>query len=185
MSDQLIPPAIIHAPSSDFPTDVFKWIKENAEGKMALKSMKCHKYFQHPDFPYSIILNIAYNDREDKWDVMTLDGKKLVYYGLESIETAFTKKLWLIGSLALLESPNLVTRFITKIAVCDIKYLTLADQQFSFNDFLFLTSANLITHISLYNTVINDDNGDPIFIDSILKCLPNLTAFIWYVFSLF
>uniref|UniRef100_A0AC34G0Q4 Uncharacterized protein n=1 Tax=Panagrolaimus sp. ES5 TaxID=591445 RepID=A0AC34G0Q4_9BILA len=137
----VLPPLIIHAPASDFPSDILKWMKKDAKPKMALKLMKCHKYFQHQQFPYFVVKSIACYDGQDILEVRSFYYRKYYYKGLE---------------------------------VCDIKRLTLRDQELLIDEFKFLASSGTVESLVFYATTIKKENGDIIFFDQLLEFLPNV-----------
>uniref|UniRef100_A0AC34F6N0 Uncharacterized protein n=1 Tax=Panagrolaimus sp. ES5 TaxID=591445 RepID=A0AC34F6N0_9BILA len=179
MSDPFIPLLIIHPPSSDFPSDVLKWMKINAKPKMALKLMQCHKYFQHPEFPYSIIEDVEYYFDGYEQYFSALDAEYLNDDELfESIKN-ITKNLWITHGISLIEVPtSIISCLIPKIAVCDISKLDLVNQQLSINEFKFLTASGRIKVLDFYNTSVKNENGEPVFVDEYFEFLPNVKDFV-------
>uniref|UniRef100_A0AC34F201 Uncharacterized protein n=1 Tax=Panagrolaimus sp. ES5 TaxID=591445 RepID=A0AC34F201_9BILA len=157
------------APSSDFPSDVLKWMKECAKAKMALKLMKCHKYFQHEKFQYFVVEDVSYDENEDEWTLDMSNDKRHVYEGLQNIP----KMLWITDSIHLYGSiSNLTSVIIPKIVVCDITHLHLSSQIIVFDDFKFLTP--FVEYFYFRNTTIKYQNGDTVFLDQLFECLPNV-----------
>ena len=73
-----------------FPTDVLKWMKNNAKPGMALKLMQICKYFQHKEFPYFVIKNIFVDPNFCKYT--TLNDQK---FDSENLDITTTKKFWI------------------------------------------------------------------------------------------
>uniref|UniRef100_A0A914QYN9 F-box domain-containing protein n=1 Tax=Panagrolaimus davidi TaxID=227884 RepID=A0A914QYN9_9BILA len=176
MSDNI---PFIRVPSSDFPSDILKWMKINAKPKMLLKLMKCCKYFQHfPEFPFFVVKEISFcykdegDEYEDHWWLMTLDDKTQIFKGLKSIERV-TKKFWITKLLVF----NVPEYLIPKIAVCDIRILHL-DKPISYDDFKFLTASGNVKELNIWES-IKYSNGDPVYIDKIFECVPKVTD-IWF-----
>uniref|UniRef100_A0A914PZ25 F-box domain-containing protein n=1 Tax=Panagrolaimus davidi TaxID=227884 RepID=A0A914PZ25_9BILA len=172
MSDYI---PFIRVPLSDFPSDVLKWMKINAKPKMLLKLMKCCKYFQHfPEFPFFVVKKFH---TINNW-VETLNGKFLTYEGERGFEK-INKKLWITDILAISGQANIFSSIFPKIALCDVYKLSIYGQKLSFDEFKFLTCSGNVKHLDITKTFINHENGDPVFIDSILKCVPNVEIFKW------
>uniref|UniRef100_A0A914QLM5 Uncharacterized protein n=1 Tax=Panagrolaimus davidi TaxID=227884 RepID=A0A914QLM5_9BILA len=176
MSDNI---PFVRAPSSDFPSDVLKWMKINAKPKMLLKLMKCCKYFQHfPEFPFFVVKEIRFcykdegDEYEDHWWLMTLDDKTQIFKGLKSIEKV-TKPIWITKSLVF----NVPEYLIPKIAVCDIQILHL-EHPISYDYFKFLTASGNVKELNIWASV-KYSNGDPVYIDKIFECVPKVTD-IWF-----
>uniref|UniRef100_A0A914PLW6 F-box domain-containing protein n=1 Tax=Panagrolaimus davidi TaxID=227884 RepID=A0A914PLW6_9BILA len=158
MSDNI---PFIRAPLSDFPSDILKWMKINANPKMLLKLMKCCKYFQHlPEFPYFVVKEIRFcykvegGEDEDHWWLMTLDDKTQIFKGLKSIEKV-TKKFWITKSLDF----NVPEYLIPKIAVCDIQILHL-EKPISYDYFKFLTASGNVKEFNISTSAsIKYNNG--------------------------
>uniref|UniRef100_A0AC35F5Y5 DUF38 domain-containing protein n=1 Tax=Panagrolaimus sp. PS1159 TaxID=55785 RepID=A0AC35F5Y5_9BILA len=163
----------IHVPLSDFPSEVLKKMKENANPKMSLKLMQCHKYFQHQEFPYFIIKSFEYDD--DEWNFITLNDEVHLYNGVEGIEKLTTKKLWITENIILLD--NIVSRLIPKIVVCDILWLKLYNQKMTYDEFKFLTASGNVEILELCNTDITHKNGDFVDVHTLLGCVPNIFEF--------
>uniref|UniRef100_A0AC34FDI6 DUF38 domain-containing protein n=1 Tax=Panagrolaimus sp. ES5 TaxID=591445 RepID=A0AC34FDI6_9BILA len=161
------------APSSNFPSDVLKWMKENAKSKMALKLMKCNKYFQHSEFPYFVVRSARYYGDEDVWRLFRLDSELHIHEGLESIQKMF----WITQCISVYRLSTSVSNLISKIAVCDIKYLELKNQNILFDEFKFLTSSGTVETLYFLETTIKDENGQRVFIDQFFKLLPNVKDF--------
>uniref|UniRef100_A0A914QVN0 F-box domain-containing protein n=1 Tax=Panagrolaimus davidi TaxID=227884 RepID=A0A914QVN0_9BILA len=167
----------IHIPSSDFPSDILKWMKINANPKMLFTLMKCCKYFQDfPEFPYFVVKEVQYGFKRDNWLFQTLDGKVYFYEGTQGIEN-IGKKLWITEILVLSAFPKIVSCIIPKIAVCDIKSLSLQFQNLAFNEFKYLTASGNVIDIFLRESTIKYENDEQVFIDLIFKCVPNVETF--------
>uniref|UniRef100_A0A914QFM5 DUF3822 family protein n=1 Tax=Panagrolaimus davidi TaxID=227884 RepID=A0A914QFM5_9BILA len=171
MSDNI---PFIRVPSSDFPSDILKWMKINAKPKMSLKLMKCCKYFQHfPEFPFFVVKKFEITPDETLLFI-TLDKKEHFYESLEEFENSNTKNLWITEHFYADEVSNLISRLIPKIAVCDFKRLSLFDQKITFDEFRFLTDSEKLKYLDLFDTIITFENGNPVFIDTLFKSLPNV-----------
>uniref|UniRef100_A0AC34GZ39 DUF38 domain-containing protein n=1 Tax=Panagrolaimus sp. ES5 TaxID=591445 RepID=A0AC34GZ39_9BILA len=170
MAENIHPtPLIIHVPSSDFPSDVLKWMKKDAKGKILYKLMKSNKYFQHSEFPFFAVKFVEYDAWWDnKWIIYTLDGHRLE--GLGDTEEV----LWITETLRLTELPNLVSRIISATAVFDLKELLFEHQELMFDEFKILTASGNIKCLSFQGTNVKHENGDPVFIDELFEFLSNV-----------
>uniref|UniRef100_A0A914QIY8 F-box domain-containing protein n=1 Tax=Panagrolaimus davidi TaxID=227884 RepID=A0A914QIY8_9BILA len=166
----------IRVPLSDFPMDVLKWMKINAKPKMLFKLMKCCKYFQDlPEFPFFVVKQFY---TVNNWFFETLTGKFLTYEGEQEFEK-INKNLWITDILAINGQANIFSSVFPKIAVCEVRKLSFSSQKLSFDEFKFLTCSGNVKYLDIKKTFINHKNGDPVYIDSILKCVPNVEIFKW------
>uniref|UniRef100_A0AC34FMS1 Uncharacterized protein n=1 Tax=Panagrolaimus sp. ES5 TaxID=591445 RepID=A0AC34FMS1_9BILA len=86
-----------------------------------------------------------------------------------------SSKTWINDSLvihATTDIDNLAFSIVTKIYKCDAKYLTLYDQVFTFDEFLFLGSA--VEQLALYRSIVRDEDGREVAFETLVECLPNL-----------
>uniref|UniRef100_A0AC35FHQ6 Uncharacterized protein n=1 Tax=Panagrolaimus sp. PS1159 TaxID=55785 RepID=A0AC35FHQ6_9BILA len=87
------------------------------------------------------------------------------------------KKLWITDILGISGQANIFSSIFPKIAVCDVQILAFSGQKLSFDEFKFLTCSGNVKHLNIGETFIIHENGDPVYIDSILKCVPNVEIF--------
>uniref|UniRef100_A0A914QE22 CHK kinase-like domain-containing protein n=1 Tax=Panagrolaimus davidi TaxID=227884 RepID=A0A914QE22_9BILA len=90
------------------------------------------------------------------------------------------KNLWITDVLAINGQANIFSSVFSKIAVCDVHKLSFCDQKLSFDEFKFLTCSGNVKYLDITKTFINHENGDSVYIDSILKCVPNVEIFKCY-----
>uniref|UniRef100_A0AC34FCT7 Uncharacterized protein n=1 Tax=Panagrolaimus sp. ES5 TaxID=591445 RepID=A0AC34FCT7_9BILA len=161
-------------PESDFPSDVLKWAKKNAAPKMALKLMQICKYFQ---FPYFVINTLEGNyggwryRQEDSYSYRNIDIKNL------------SKKLWVTRKLGFWNN-NVLIPLLPKIAVSDFYFLSLKNQNITFNEFKFLTAAGNVTEVFLYDSLIKDESDHNVPLEDILECLPKIEKLRMYAHNL-
>uniref|UniRef100_A0A914P976 Uncharacterized protein n=1 Tax=Panagrolaimus davidi TaxID=227884 RepID=A0A914P976_9BILA len=161
-------------PPSDFPSDVLKWMKKNAKPKAELKLMQTCKYFLYQKFPY-VLVKDSMNGTNEHPSAPTF---KFNYRNIHLNKIAI--KFWLTGKLAIRTETNFNTLF-PKIAVCEIKSLSLLDLCITFEHFNFLTDSGNITTLYLFNAIIKNLNGSNVPLEDILEGLPNLCELQMYV----
>uniref|UniRef100_A0AC34F4V3 Uncharacterized protein n=1 Tax=Panagrolaimus sp. ES5 TaxID=591445 RepID=A0AC34F4V3_9BILA len=154
----------------DFPRDVYKWMKTNAEPKMAIKLMKISKYFQHKNaFPYLVVKNVSTNVLNKDlyfWTCRTLNNK---VYKIKQNE----KKLWIAGDFFCTAYPsNATSDFLLKTVVCDLQKLTIKNQKITMNEFKKLTDGGNVEEFCMDQTLITDSNGKIVSLEDICACLP-------------
>uniref|UniRef100_A0AC34GGR2 Uncharacterized protein n=1 Tax=Panagrolaimus sp. ES5 TaxID=591445 RepID=A0AC34GGR2_9BILA len=147
MPDQLPARVRFRDPSVlEHPVDVLKWMKKNANPKMAFKLMKCCKFFQIPEFPYFVVKEVCYDKK--KWTFITLDNEKHVFESIENI----TKKLWITKYL-FFKSKNLTSHLISKIGVCNVEMLSLINQVITYDEFQILTASGTVKDFHFFNSM--------------------------------
>uniref|UniRef100_A0AC34GAW9 Uncharacterized protein n=1 Tax=Panagrolaimus sp. ES5 TaxID=591445 RepID=A0AC34GAW9_9BILA len=142
-----------YPPSSDFPSDALRWMKYNATlyPRRALKLMQTHKYFIYNEFPYTCIQHLVspVADDNDEWFIKRLNSEWESDITLDDLPN----NIWLTDSLMAFK-PNFIPQLFSKIAVYDIKELSLSRQidyhTFCFSDFKVLASNSLNSIRRLY-----------------------------------
>uniref|UniRef100_A0AC34F4L0 Uncharacterized protein n=1 Tax=Panagrolaimus sp. ES5 TaxID=591445 RepID=A0AC34F4L0_9BILA len=157
----------------DFPPDVYKWMKNNAEPKKALKLMKVCKYFQHKNgFPYLVVKNVT--SCGNIWIYQTLDGQKHDFQRIEDIP----KKFWITEELELVIGQNVASILLLKTVVCNIRKLKLDNQIITLNEFKLLTDGGNVEICDMMLSTITDNNGEIVPLEDICECLPNASKIV-------
>uniref|UniRef100_A0A914Q5D9 F-box domain-containing protein n=1 Tax=Panagrolaimus davidi TaxID=227884 RepID=A0A914Q5D9_9BILA len=165
----------IHIPSSDFPSDILKWMKIKANPKMLLKLMKCCKYFQHfPEFPFFVVKEAFYDGDPRPSSFTTLNDE--MYLMEEEYIKNNDKKIWVTNDFGIYDPKLVFSTILPKYAVFDIRFLVLYHQKLSFEELKILTASGTIEKMNFEDTIFKSENGKQVFIDSILECVPNLAS---------
>uniref|UniRef100_A0A914Q4A2 Uncharacterized protein n=1 Tax=Panagrolaimus davidi TaxID=227884 RepID=A0A914Q4A2_9BILA len=154
-------------PSTDFPSDLLKYIKKNAYPKPAIKLSKLNKYFIQEKCPFIYIRENVhiYKDNVTFWN----PGPK--EYKIKEIPNNLG-----IGKTFRVYFENLVPQLISKIVICDLKYLYISPSaKLSFDDFRFLTSSKSFSELSVYGKVVDKDGIIPY--ETLLDNVPSLRHF--------
>uniref|UniRef100_A0A914QM28 Uncharacterized protein n=1 Tax=Panagrolaimus davidi TaxID=227884 RepID=A0A914QM28_9BILA len=156
------------SPKLYFPSDVFKWMKLNANPKMALKLMKVCKYFQHSNgFPFLVVKCILQNG--STWILETLDKKEILAESLETI----SDKLWVVGRVTIYPGQKAVANLLLKTVVINIEELMLYAQNITMDEFKALTDGGTIERCYFKQSTITFENDEIVPLEDILECLPN------------
>uniref|UniRef100_A0AC34GTK8 Uncharacterized protein n=1 Tax=Panagrolaimus sp. ES5 TaxID=591445 RepID=A0AC34GTK8_9BILA len=151
------------------PDSIMHYMKMNAPPRLSLKLMQASKYFCFKEFPYFVVKELIYfayswKFRQGKGGFQILD--------LESL----SKPLWITSSFdsGTFKDEKLVSNILSKIAVCDIKNLSLFDQIITWNEFQKLSSSGIIESIDFSGSDVKYDHGNIVPLDEIIKLLPKL-----------
>uniref|UniRef100_A0AC34G6S8 Uncharacterized protein n=1 Tax=Panagrolaimus sp. ES5 TaxID=591445 RepID=A0AC34G6S8_9BILA len=157
---------------------IYDWIKLNANPKMALKLMKCHSFFLHNEFPFLVVKSLTfYGLGGEDWRYDTLTDEAHNGSTIDSIKD-LPKKFWITESFVINpEAHNFLSSLISKMAVCDVKRLSLGNQEITFNEFQIFVSSGNVESLQLCNTIISHNNGIHLTVNEILSCVPNLKTF--------
>uniref|UniRef100_A0AC34GTJ2 Uncharacterized protein n=1 Tax=Panagrolaimus sp. ES5 TaxID=591445 RepID=A0AC34GTJ2_9BILA len=151
-----------------YPPDIVKWMRTNAEPKLALKLMKVSKRFQHKNgFPFMVVKNV-FNIRES-WVYSTLDGKEYITQQIQDIP----KKLWMSHELTLRHGHDLISTILCQTAAFSIQSLQLYGQKITIEEFRKFTHGGIVKSCILVDTTITDKNGEPVYLETLFECLPN------------
>lgn len=161
-------------PASDFPSDVLKWMKSNANPKMALKLMQICKFFQHHQFPYFVVKVLETETNGSTYISYTGTTFQKIYFD------TLTKKLWITEGLWLWGN-NPISSLLSKIAVYDFNHLSLCNQIISFKEFKFLNAGGKVIELYLSNIIVKDENDEKIPLEDIIEVIPNINELIMYV----
>uniref|UniRef100_A0A914PKN7 Uncharacterized protein n=1 Tax=Panagrolaimus davidi TaxID=227884 RepID=A0A914PKN7_9BILA len=154
-------------PSTDFPSDVLKHMKKNANPKQAIKLSKLNKYFIQEKCPFIYIEDHAYIDS----DSITFWNQEYKKYKINEIPNNLG-----IGISCFVRYDNLLPQLISKILVCNLKRLHISpDAKVSFNDFKFLTSSKSFFELDLHGKVVDKDGIVPY--ETLLENVPSLRTF--------
>uniref|UniRef100_A0A914PJM6 F-box domain-containing protein n=1 Tax=Panagrolaimus davidi TaxID=227884 RepID=A0A914PJM6_9BILA len=152
-----------------YPTDIFKWIKKNANPRMLIKLMQVCKYFCYQKFPYLVTYSFD-GFEEDIFNYSIKSG-----YINKRMKYPCNKSLWITRVLTLKTFPSILPKFIESMIICDATYIHLERIHVSFSDFKILTASRSVEILHCYgNTMICDDSGNIASLENILECLPKL-----------
>uniref|UniRef100_A0AC34GTT1 Uncharacterized protein n=1 Tax=Panagrolaimus sp. ES5 TaxID=591445 RepID=A0AC34GTT1_9BILA len=150
-----------------YPPDIVKWMRTNAEPKLALKLMKVSKRFQHKNgFPFLVVKSLF--NIGDLWDYSTLDGK---YHDAQHIQD-IPKKFWITRKLNLRAGHDVASAILHKTAAFSIRNLQLFGQKITFEGFKKITNGGNVKICILVDTTITDKNGEPVYLENLFECLP-------------
>uniref|UniRef100_A0AC35GFN0 Uncharacterized protein n=1 Tax=Panagrolaimus sp. PS1159 TaxID=55785 RepID=A0AC35GFN0_9BILA len=90
--------------------------------------------------------------------------------------------LWITkGIYCYTEDVSLVSSLLSKVIVCDITTLRLLNQIITLNEFKLLISSGNVKTFSFCLSHVEYENGEIVPIDEIMKLIPNVTEFRWYL----
>uniref|UniRef100_A0A914QSA1 FBD domain-containing protein n=1 Tax=Panagrolaimus davidi TaxID=227884 RepID=A0A914QSA1_9BILA len=75
-----------------------------------------------------------------------------------------------------LNESSFMSKIIPKIVVCDVKKLELHGQDLSLKEYEFLTASGMIEDFIFPSTLIKEENGKNVYMETILECLPNVKS---------
>uniref|UniRef100_A0A914PV50 Uncharacterized protein n=1 Tax=Panagrolaimus davidi TaxID=227884 RepID=A0A914PV50_9BILA len=158
-------------PKSDFPTDILKYMKNNATEKQALKLMKTNKYFIREKCPF-----IRFGVRvflTQEYVLQYLSIRDVMNYRIEKLPN----NLGICGTLHI-GNESLLSQFISKCVTCDLKDLVFINkiEKISYDDFKFLTSTGRLETLCLGQTIVTSNNGEIIPYESLLDHTPELRS---------
>uniref|UniRef100_A0A914PDD4 Uncharacterized protein n=1 Tax=Panagrolaimus davidi TaxID=227884 RepID=A0A914PDD4_9BILA len=104
-------------------------------------------------------------------------------FDYEVLELSNVKKpLWITKEInCYTEDVSLVSSILSKVIVCDITYLRLVNQIITLNEFKLLISSGNIKTFKFCLSHVEYENGEIVPIDEIMKLIPNVTVFRWYL----
>uniref|UniRef100_A0AC34G558 Uncharacterized protein n=1 Tax=Panagrolaimus sp. ES5 TaxID=591445 RepID=A0AC34G558_9BILA len=149
-------------PPSNFPPDVLKWIKENANPKTAPKTMQICKYFQYPDF--FAVKTMEGNDQGWRY------RSRLDINNRNMDLQALTSKIWITEELVICSEMALIF-LLPKIRIYSLE---LTNFDIPFDEFKILTAAGKIRTLKLKGIFVIDENGDDVPMEDILKEVPKI-----------
>uniref|UniRef100_A0AC34GTM1 FTH domain-containing protein n=1 Tax=Panagrolaimus sp. ES5 TaxID=591445 RepID=A0AC34GTM1_9BILA len=151
------------------PDSIMHYMKMKAPPKLLLKLMQASKYFLFKEFPYFGVKSLIYYG--DSWKFFQEKGGSQIL-DLESL----TKPLWITGSINFntIKDEKLVSDFLSKTDVCDIKSLTTYKQIITWDQFKKLSSSGTIKSINFSESDIMYADGGIVPMDEIIKLLPKL-----------
>uniref|UniRef100_A0A914QW14 Uncharacterized protein n=1 Tax=Panagrolaimus davidi TaxID=227884 RepID=A0A914QW14_9BILA len=155
-------------PSCDFPSDVLKHMKKNANPKQAIKLSKLNKYFIQEKCPFIYFGDNIHAHNNSVSFCNNLEHKN---YKINEIPNNLG-----IGIRFIVHYENLLPQLISKILICDLKRLYInQDAKLFFEDFKFLTSSKSFFELSLHGKVVDKDEIVPYEI--LLENVPSLRCF--------
>uniref|UniRef100_A0A914QHF3 Uncharacterized protein n=1 Tax=Panagrolaimus davidi TaxID=227884 RepID=A0A914QHF3_9BILA len=151
-------------PYCEFPDDVLRYIKKNGTPKQTLKSMNVIKYLIPKICPFTYFGKGYYD--------VSLDENSLSAYA-RIVFNELPNNLGISGKLSVHDG-NALPKLISKIIVCDIKYLCLRTPRISYIAFKFLTSSGKLKELELKKTIVTLENGDIVPYETLLENTPKL-----------
>uniref|UniRef100_A0A914R056 Uncharacterized protein n=1 Tax=Panagrolaimus davidi TaxID=227884 RepID=A0A914R056_9BILA len=159
-------------PYCEFPDDVLRYMKENANPKQSFKLMNVIKYFvPKKGCPFTYFGKEYFDDEYALWNENSLS-----VYAPESFEYNFNElpnNLGISGRLSVWDGRAL-PKLISKIIVCDIKYLCLSTPRISYSAFKFLTASGKLKELELEKTIVTLKNGFVVPYETLLENTPKL-----------
>uniref|UniRef100_A0AC35FPV1 Uncharacterized protein n=1 Tax=Panagrolaimus sp. PS1159 TaxID=55785 RepID=A0AC35FPV1_9BILA len=144
------------------PEPILYYLKKNSNPKLLLKLMQISKYFSFKEFPYMVV--------KDLFDYKVLDLSNV------------NKPLWITkGIYCYTKHVSLVSSLLSKVIVCDITNLRLANQIITLNEFKLLISSGNVKTFSFCYSHVEYENGETVPICEIMKLIPYVTEFRWYL----
>uniref|UniRef100_A0A914QTT3 Uncharacterized protein n=1 Tax=Panagrolaimus davidi TaxID=227884 RepID=A0A914QTT3_9BILA len=157
-----------YVPSTKFPSDVIKYMKKNAILKQTVKLMKLNKFFLQEKFELFYL--------GDKTSVYQLNNNSVRisvngenHYSIDELPNILGVSRYL-----LIYTDNVLPRLISKIIICDLKYLLLTLLRISFNDFKFLTSSVNFKKLLLNRAIVFSKNDEIVPYECLLDHVPYL-----------
>uniref|UniRef100_A0AC34F6W5 Uncharacterized protein n=1 Tax=Panagrolaimus sp. ES5 TaxID=591445 RepID=A0AC34F6W5_9BILA len=162
------------------PKPILYYLKKNSNPRLLFKLMKISKYFQFKEFPFFVVKNLEYAG-EDQWIYQNGEEKLFKKFDLQTL----SKSLWITNEINIFASNKKgISQLLSKTAVCDIKKMDFFNQILSMDEFKFLVSSNKIENPMFYHSHVEKDDGSIVPIDEVIKCLPNVKQFGWYMDSI-
>uniref|UniRef100_A0AC34F9Y1 Uncharacterized protein n=1 Tax=Panagrolaimus sp. ES5 TaxID=591445 RepID=A0AC34F9Y1_9BILA len=133
--------------------------------------VKCCKYF----YAKNKLLIVQYPQSNGDNNLIAGINDK----DIRRIPDHFNHRMWITNSFSILEfyMPNLTSTLLSKTEFCDITWLSLNEQNITWNEFLLLTSSKKITNCNLSNVEINTDKNESAFFEDVIEQLPALKWF--------
>ena len=75
------------------------------------------------------------------------------------------------------EVPNFVSSIIPRIYRCEAKYLDLAFQTLSFDEYKFLTQSGCVVRLDLEFSEVKDEKNEFVDLEKIMEFLPDVECF--------
>uniref|UniRef100_A0A914Q9P8 Uncharacterized protein n=1 Tax=Panagrolaimus davidi TaxID=227884 RepID=A0A914Q9P8_9BILA len=166
-----------YPPSNDFPFDVLKYMKANANPKQALKLMKLNKYFIQENCPFIYIGNNTFVS--ENGGIRTSNYTNEMIYKLPN-------NLGINGILRVHEDSTDIDTHIRllfdKIIFFDLKCLILHVKKFKYDHFKTLISFGKLKELVLHDTIFISKNDEIIPYETLLDDLPSLRTLVMQVF---
>uniref|UniRef100_A0A914QI15 Uncharacterized protein n=1 Tax=Panagrolaimus davidi TaxID=227884 RepID=A0A914QI15_9BILA len=159
-----------------FRGSVLYYLKKNSNPRVLLKLMQVSKYFCFKEFPYMVVDSLDYDHINENIKLLRYDD---VLYN-DKYES-LVKPLWITKTLNLYD-PNdskLASKCLSKIAVCDVKNLSLENQILDVGELKFYANCGSLESFVFRDSNVKYGNGTVVPIEEILKLLPKLKSFYW------
>uniref|UniRef100_A0A914PMA4 Uncharacterized protein n=1 Tax=Panagrolaimus davidi TaxID=227884 RepID=A0A914PMA4_9BILA len=157
----------LNPPSSNFPFDVLKYMKANANSnpKSSVKLMKRSKYFLQRKCQYTFFgqnLTLLQD---------CLQGRRYKKFQMDQLPNnlGFSDKLCI-------EDGSLLSQLMSKTVVCELEHLILKAQQISLDGFKFLISSGKIKRLELYNSCVINEHDEIVPYEDLLDLIPSLVS---------
>uniref|UniRef100_A0A914QMT6 Uncharacterized protein n=1 Tax=Panagrolaimus davidi TaxID=227884 RepID=A0A914QMT6_9BILA len=142
-------------------------MKKNANPKQAIKLSKLNKYFIQEKCPFIYIGDYA---------SVAFDGVSFWNQGNKDYKINEIPNNLGIGIEFHVHYENLLPQLISKVVICNLKYLNISrSAKLSFDDFKFLTSSKSFSQLNLHGKVVDKDGIVPYEI--LLENVPSLRHF--------
>uniref|UniRef100_A0A914PWR5 DUF38 domain-containing protein n=1 Tax=Panagrolaimus davidi TaxID=227884 RepID=A0A914PWR5_9BILA len=150
-----------YPPSSDFPSDVLKYMKANAKPKQAVKLMKRSKYFLQGKCQYTFL-----------GQFLTLHPDCLENYEEYKLDE-LPNNLGFSDEICV-EDGSLLPQLMSKTVACELEHLIIKAQQISFEGFKFLISSGKVKRLKLYNSSVINENDEIVPYEDLFDLIPSL-----------
>uniref|UniRef100_A0A914P881 Uncharacterized protein n=1 Tax=Panagrolaimus davidi TaxID=227884 RepID=A0A914P881_9BILA len=145
-------------PSSNFPFDVLKYMKENANPKQAVELMRVNKYFLQREFRFKDYGKLTVVD--NMFHVYTWDDRNVAITGELRIKDSYGYYFFY--------------RLVCNTVLCDLRCLVLNIRYMDYEDFKFLTSSGNLKDLSMKGLSKIRNNGKIVPSEIILDHTPLL-----------
>uniref|UniRef100_A0A914PMZ2 Uncharacterized protein n=1 Tax=Panagrolaimus davidi TaxID=227884 RepID=A0A914PMZ2_9BILA len=152
----------LYPPSSNFPSDVLKYMKANANPnpKSSVKLMKLNKFFLQEKCPFTFLGQRVTLFQD------CLKGRRYKEYKLDELPN----NLGFSDGICV-EDGSLLPQLMSKTVACELETLTLKAQQISFDGFKFLISSGKIKRLELHNSCVINENDEIIPYEDLLDLI--------------
>uniref|UniRef100_A0AC35GVT8 Uncharacterized protein n=1 Tax=Panagrolaimus sp. PS1159 TaxID=55785 RepID=A0AC35GVT8_9BILA len=147
----------------EYPSNVIKYIKQNAAPEQLLNLMQCSERFVIPYLPVQNL--IIDKEEEDGWRIRKLDNSLIQGINCDEVPN----NLWITTRIYLHGFPNLLPQILPKIAVIQLEQLSFFRQATSCDDLVKLLSHGNVIIIKLWSSPVKYGDGDLVPLDEMLE----------------
>uniref|UniRef100_A0AC35GA33 Uncharacterized protein n=1 Tax=Panagrolaimus sp. PS1159 TaxID=55785 RepID=A0AC35GA33_9BILA len=159
-------PATSNIRNFEYPSNIIKYMKQNAAPQQLLNLMQCSERFV---IPYLPVQNLTINEG-NKWRMRKLDNSLIQGTNCDEIPN----NLWITKTIHLWAVPNLLPQILPKIDVIELKKLSFFRQAISCDDLVKLLSHGNVIIIKLWSSPVKYGDGDLVPLDEMLEICSNI-----------